>query len=151
PTNPTPVFPPYPSNGVTVSPTALNFGSVPTGSTSAAQTVTVTNPTGAAASVSSIATSGDFAQTNTCGSSIPAAGSCTVSVTFHPSATGSRTGTLTVNAGGVTGTVSLSGTGTAPGPVLGANPASLTFGATVVGSTTAAQAVTVTNTGTTAA
>jgi len=148
--NPTPVYPPYPNTGVTVTPTALNFGSVATGSTSTAQTVTVSNPTGAAVPVTSIAATGDFAQTNTCGSSIAANSSCTVSVTFTPTAAGSRTGTLTVNAGGTT-TVSLSGTGTAPGPVLTASPVSLSFASTLVGSTAATQAVTLTNSGTAAA
>ena len=150
-TNPAPVYPPYPDNGVTVSPTALNFGSVATGTTSGAQTVTVSNPANAAAPVSSISASGDFAQTSNCGSSIAANSSCTVSVTFRPAATGTRTGSLTVNAGGVTSTVSLSGAGTAPGPVLNLSPASLTFAKTVVGSTAAAQAVTVTNSGTASA
>ncbi|WP_435137635.1 choice-of-anchor D domain-containing protein [Actinacidiphila sp. bgisy144] len=148
---PTPVFPPYPASGVTASPSALSFGSVATGGTSAAQSVTVSNPTGSAAAVSSISATGDFAQTNTCGSSIAAGGSCTVSVKFSPTATGSRTGSLTVNAGGVTSTVALSGTGTAPGPVLAAAPGGLSFAAAVVGATSAAQAVTVTNSGTTAA
>ena len=148
---PAPVYPPYPASGVTASPGALSFGSVVTGTTSAAQTVTVSNPTGSAASVSSISASGDFSQTSTCGSSIAANGSCTVSVTFAPTATGSRTGTLTVNAGGVTNTVSLTGTGTAPGPVLNATPASLSFAGTDVGSSSAAKAVTVTNSGTSSA
>ncbi|NUP47876.1 MAG: choice-of-anchor D domain-containing protein, partial [Catenulispora sp.] len=148
---PAPVFPPYPVTGVTASPSALSFGAVATGNTSPAQTVTVSNPTGSAASVSSIGTSGDFAQSNTCGSSIPANGSCTVSVTFTPTAAGTRSGTLTVTAGGVTDTVALSGTGTAPGPVLGANPGSLTFARTVVGSSAPTQAVTITNTGTSTA
>ncbi|MDX6345231.1 MAG: hypothetical protein QOF84_21, partial [Streptomyces sp.] len=148
---PAPVYPPYPSEGVTATPSALNFGSVATGSTSAAQTVTVSNPTGSAASVSSISASGDYAQTNTCGSSIAANGSCTVSVKFAPTATGSRTGTLTVNAGGTTNTVSLSGTGTAPGPILNTDPASLSFDSTVVGSSATAQTVTVTNSGTASA
>ncbi|MFI6250852.1 choice-of-anchor D domain-containing protein [Streptomyces sp. NPDC051016] len=148
---PAPVYPPYPSEGVTATPGALNFGSVPTGSTSDAQTVTVSNPTGSAASVSSVSTSGDYSQTNTCGSSIPANGSCTVSVKFAPTATGSRSGTLTVTAGGITDTVALSGTGTAPGPVLNTDPASLSFAATVVGSSATAQTVKVTNSGTTAA
>jgi hypothetical protein len=150
-TNPTPVFPPYPSSSVTTSPGSLNFGSVATGTTSAAQTVTVSNPTGSAAAVSSITAGGDFAQTDNCGSSIPANGSCTVNVTFTPSAPGARTGTLTVTAGGVTDTVSLSGTGIAPGPVLNANPASLTFARTAVGSSAGPQTVTITNTGTSAA
>jgi len=148
---PAPVYPPYPASGVTASPSALSFGSVVTGTTSAAQTVTVSNPTGSAAAVSSIAATGDFSQTNTCGSSIAANGSCTVSVKFAPTATGGRTGTLTVNAGGVTNTVSLTGTGTAPGPVLNAAPGSLSFAGTDVGSSSAAQAVTVTNSGTSAA
>jgi hypothetical protein len=148
---PAPVFPPYPVTGVSATPGALNFGSVATGATSAAQTVTVTNPTNAAAPVSSITAAGDFAQTNTCGSSIAANGSCTVSVTFQPTATGARSGTLTVNAGGLTNTVTLSGTGTAPGPVLDATPGGLSFAATVVGSTATAQTVTVTNSGTTSA
>ncbi|HEX4722769.1 MAG TPA: choice-of-anchor D domain-containing protein [Pseudonocardiaceae bacterium] len=147
-TNPPPVFPPYPASGVTAAPSALNFGSVATGATSAAQTVTVSNPTGSAASVSSIATTGDFAQTNNCGSSIASNGSCTVSVTFKPTAANSRSGSLTVNAGGITNTVSLTGTGTAPGPVLNTNPANVSFASTVVGATAAAQTVTVTNSGT---
>jgi hypothetical protein len=150
-TSPTPVFPPYPVTGVNASPTALTFGPQVTGSTSAGQSVTVNNPTNAAATVSSISTSGDFAQTNNCGSSIAANSSCTVTVTFSPTATGTRAGSLTVNAGGVTSTVSLSGTGTAPGPVLSAAPASLSFPKTMTGSTAASQTVTVTNSGTTAA
>jgi parallel beta-helix repeat protein len=151
---PAQVYPPYPNSGVSVSPTALNFGSVATGSKSSAQTVTVSNPTSSAASVSSIAATGDFSQTSTCGSSIAAGGSCTVSVTFSPTATGSRTGTLTVNAGGVTNAVSLSGTGTSSSggsATLAAAPTSVAFGSEAVGSTAAAQKVTVTNTGSAAA
>ena len=134
-----------------MNPSALNFGSQATGTTSAAQTVTVSNPVGSAAAVSSISISGPFAETNTCGSSIAADGSCTVSVTYSPTAAGNATGTLTVNAGGVTDTVALSGSGIAPGPVLNANPASVAFPGTIVGATSASQAVTITNTGTSAA
>jgi hypothetical protein len=151
-TSPAPVYPGYnTSSGIGVSPGALNFSSQLTGTTSAAQSVTVTNSNSTAAAVSSISTSGDFAQTNNCGSSIAANGSCTVNVTFSPTATGTRTGSLTINAGGLTNTVSLSGTGTAPGPVLSANPAGLSFPGTLVGSSAATQTVTVTNSGTTAA
>jgi hypothetical protein len=149
--DPTPVYPPYPASTVTAAPSALSFGSQAEGTTSSAQTVTVSNPTSSAASVSSISASGEFAETNTCGSSIAANGSCTVSVTFTPTAAGTQTGSLTINAGGVTDTVSLTGSGTAPGPVLNASPGGLSFAATDVGSTSATQAVTVTNSGTTAA
>ncbi|WP_433306461.1 choice-of-anchor D domain-containing protein [Actinoplanes sp. CA-030573] len=151
-TNPT--FPPYlPDNGslISISPTTLGFGTVATGSTSAAQNVTVTNSGTAAAPVSGVSTTGDFSQTNTCGSSIPAGGSCTVSVRFAPTATGSRTGNLTVTASGITNTIPLSGSGVAPGPILSASPSSLSFAGTIVGGTSASQTVTVTNSGTTAA
>ena len=152
-TMPTPTFPPYlPDNGsaISISPTALGFGTVATGSTSAAQTVTVTNSGSAAASVS-LAISGDFTQTSTCGSSLAAGASCTVSVRFAPAATGSRSGNLTVTAAGITNTVPLSGNGVAAGPRLTANPSSLAFPGTVVGNASASQTVTVTNEGTAAA
>ena len=153
-TMPTPTFPPYlPDNGsnISVSPNALGFGSVATGGTSAAQAVTVTNGGSAAAAVGTIAVSGDFAQTNTCGSSLAAGASCTVSVTFRPTAAGTRTGNLSVTAAGVTSTVPLSGTGVAPGPVLNASPGSLSFAGTVVGASSATQNVTLTNSGTSTA
>ncbi|MFI5707037.1 discoidin domain-containing protein [Kribbella sp. NPDC051620] len=150
----TPAFPPYlPENGsqISTSPSALSFGSVATGASSSPQAVTVTNSGTAAASVSSVATTGDFSQTNNCGSSIAAGGSCTVNVTFSPAAAGSRSGNLTVNAAGVTSTVSLSGTGVAPGPILNPNPSSLSFPDTLVGSSSATKAITVTNSGTASA
>ncbi|MEV4263459.1 choice-of-anchor D domain-containing protein [Kribbella sp. NPDC049584] len=149
-----PTFPPYlPDNGsqISISPTALSFGSVATGGSSSPQAVTVTNSGTAAAPVSAIATSGDFSQTNNCGSSIAAGASCTVNVTFRPTAAGSRFGNLTVNASGITNTVPLSGTGVAPGPIINANPGSLSFPDTLVGSSSSAQTVAVTNSGTTSA
>jgi hypothetical protein len=153
-TMPTPTFPPYlPDNGslISISPTAVGFGSVAVGATSATQAVTVTNSGSASAPVTTVSTTGDFSQTNTCGTSIGAGSSCTVSVRFTPTVAGSRAGNLTVTAAGVTSTVPLSGTGVAPGPILNANPGSLTFAGTIVGSTAAAQTVTVNNSGTTSA
>jgi alpha-1,3-glucanase-like protein/F5/8 type C domain-containing protein/HYDIN/CFA65/VesB family protein/centrosomal CEP192-like protein len=150
----TPAFPPYlPDNGslISISPTAVGFGSVATGSSSAPQAVTVTNSGTAASPVTSVATTGDFSQNNNCGTSIAAGSSCTVNVTFAPSAAGSRTGNLTITASGITNTVPLSGTGVAPGPILSPNPSSLSFPATIVGSPASAQTVMVTNSGTTSA
>ena len=150
----TPTFPPYlPDNGstISISPSAVSFGSVATGASSAPQAVTVTNSGSAAAPVSSITTSGDFSQTNNCGSSIAANSSCTVNVTFTPTVAGSRTGNLTITASGITNTVPLSGTGVAPGPIINTNPTSLSFAGTIVGSSSAAQTVTVSNSGTTSA
>ncbi|GAA3451920.1 choice-of-anchor D domain-containing protein [Dactylosporangium matsuzakiense] len=149
-----PTFPPYlPDNGsnINISPSALGFGSVVTGSTSASQAVTVTNSGSASAPIGTIAVTGDFAQTTTCGSSLAAGASCTVSVTFKPTAAGSRTGALSITASGIANSVPLSGTGVAPGPIVNANPGSLTFGGTVVGTSAATQTVTLNNSGTTAA
>jgi hypothetical protein len=153
-TFPTPAFPPYlPDNGslISISPSAVGFGSVAVGASSATQAVTVTNSGSASAPVTTVSTTGDFSQTNTCGTSIGAGSSCTVSVRFTPTVAGSRAGNLTVTAAGITSTVPLSGTGVSPGPILNTNPGSLTFAGTIVGSTAAAQTVTVTNSGTTSA
>jgi hypothetical protein len=98
---------------LSANPTSLTFASQTVGTTSSAQTVTVNNTGTAAATVSSVAATGDFHQTNTCGTSIAAGGSCTVSVTFGPTASGTRTGSLTVtsNATNSPTTVALTGTG----------------------------------------
>ncbi|MDX6209176.1 MAG: hypothetical protein QOE24_1567, partial [Frankiales bacterium] len=98
------------SASVSASPTSLSFAATNVGSASSAQNVTISNSGTAAASVSGVSTSGDFSQTNTCGTSIAAGASCTASVTFRPTANGSRTGTLAV-AGSNPVSVSLSGTG----------------------------------------
>ena len=113
----TPVLTAFPEpvqpGSLTASPTTLSFGDVNSGSTSAAQSVTVTNPGSSAASVSSISTTGPFSQTNNCGGSIAAGGSCTVQAKFSPTSGGPQTGTLSVasSAPGSPLTVALSGTG----------------------------------------
>jgi hypothetical protein len=115
----TPVLTAFPDpvqpGSLTATPTSLSFGDVASGSTSSAQTVTVSNPGSSAVSVSSVAVTGPFSQSSTCGGSIAAGGSCTVSVTFAPTSGGSQTGTLTVTTSAPGGplTVALSGTGVA--------------------------------------
>jgi hypothetical protein len=131
--NPAPVYPPFPAtNGATLaaSPSSLTFAALAVGGTSAAQNVTISNTGNAAATVSAVAVSGDFAQTNTCGTSIAASGSCTVSVTFKPTANGSRTGAITVssNATNPTLTVNLTGTGGVAAVDLAAGKATSTSG-----------------------
>jgi len=99
--------------GASVSPTSLTFGSQTVGTTSAAQTVTLSNTGSAALTITSIVASGDFAASNTCGGSLAAGGNCSISVTLTPTASGTRTGSLSVtdNATGSPQTVSLTGTG----------------------------------------
>ncbi len=91
---------------------SLAFGNQVVGSTSAAQTVTLTNNASTPLSVTSIAATGPYAQTNTCGSSVVAGASCTISVTFTPTAVGSQNGSITItdNAGDSPETVGLAGT-----------------------------------------
>ena len=101
------------SASLTASPSSVSFGNVNSGSSSAAQTVTISNTGSVAAAISSVAAASPFAETNTCGSSLAAGASCTASVTFAPTAAGSDSGSLTVssNATNSTLTVALSGTG----------------------------------------
>jgi hypothetical protein len=110
---------------VSLSSTNLTFSQQYVGATSAAQNVTLTNAGNAALSISSIGLTGsnpgDFSQTNTCGSGIAAAANCTISVTFAPTAAGTRSASLSItdNASGSPQTVNLSGTavsGTPAGP-----------------------------------
>ncbi|WP_162537524.1 choice-of-anchor D domain-containing protein [Granulicella sp. WH15] len=101
-----------------LTPSSVNFNSVATGSSSAAQTFTLANHGNAALSISSISLGGakSFAVgSNNCGASLAASASCTISVTFTPSAVGSATATLTIadNAPGSPQSSTLTGTGTA--------------------------------------
>jgi len=133
---------------VAISPPSYNFGSQAVGTASSPEAFDLTNTGGAALAISSIAVTGDFSQTNNCGSSLAANSSCTISVTFTPTATGSRTGSITVtdNASPATQTASLTGTGA--GPAATRSPASLTFATQAVGTSSSAQTVTLKNTGT---
>jgi hypothetical protein len=134
---------------VTLAPTSLTFGNQLIDTTSPAQAVTLTNSGTGTLTITSIATSGDFVQTNTCGTTVAVGASCTISVTFKPSVIGIRTGdvTITDNAfGNPQQTVPLTGTGTE----VKLNPKSLTFPVQLVGTTSTAKNVTLTNVGHTA-
>jgi hypothetical protein len=131
----------------TPSPSSLTFATQLVGTSSSAQSATLTNYGTTALSITSIAASGDFSQTNTCGSSLAAEASCTISVTFKPTQRGTRTGTLSItdNAAGSPQTVSLTGTGT----VVEFNPTSLSFGSVKRGDSKTLT-TTLSNTGSTA-
>jgi hypothetical protein len=133
---------------VTLTPTSLTFVGQVIGGTSATQTVTLANTGSAALSITSITSSGDFTQLNTCGSSVAPGFSCKISVVFTPTALGNRYGAVTItdNASNSPQTIILSGTGL-PAPVVTISPTSLTFASQSIGTTSAPQAVTMTNTG----
>jgi Abnormal spindle-like microcephaly-assoc'd, ASPM-SPD-2-Hydin/Glycosyl hydrolases family 39 len=115
------------SGSITTSPSSLTWGPGSVGSVSSAQTVTLHNSSTAAISISSIALTstdpGDFnISSNTCGTSLGAGASCLVSVTFKPTAVGTRVALLSATDGASNSpqTVTVSGTG-GPPPVQGAS------------------------------
>jgi kumamolisin len=129
---------------ISLTPSALSFGTVVVESSSAAKKATLTNNSSTTMYFSSITTSANFSQTNTCGGTLAAGKSCTISVIFTPTQVGSLTGTLYVNDNGTNSpqTVSLSGTGKAQATL---TPASATYSATVVGKSSAAKTFTLRN------
>jgi len=134
------------SGPVSLSPTSLTFGTQLLRTTSAPKKVTLTNTGSSALSILSITATAEFSQTNTCGSSVAAGGSCTISVTFAPTAVGKQVGTLTIVDSAGSQSVPLAGTGTA----VKLAPGSLNFGTVKVGTSSPAKKVTVTNLGNTA-
>jgi len=131
----------------TLSAFALTFAQQQIGTTSGAQTITLTNSGGVpltliAASVSP----GDFSVVNACGNSLAAHATCALKVIFSPTAVGARTSTLTITDQFRYQNVALSGTGIA-GPGVSLTPVSLVYPATGVGLTALAQTLTLTNNG----
>jgi hypothetical protein len=128
---------------VTLSPTSLVFPTQLVGTKSAAQSITLTNTGTATLSITTIAHTGDFSDTTTCGTTVVAGASCTITVTFTPTTVNARTGTISVtdNAPASPQTVALSGTGT----YVSWTPTSLIFANQAVGTTSAAQTITFTN------
>jgi hypothetical protein len=103
---------------IQLTPTSLNFGNQPVGTKSLAKKITLSNKASVSVSITSISVTGtnkgDFAETNTCGTTVKAGASCSITVTFTPAAKGKRTASVSVsdNGGGSPQTVALSGTGT---------------------------------------
>src|ERR1700730_6693216 len=127
--------PDYP---IDMNPPALNFSARVVGTTSLAEHVTVINNGPRSVNIGGIIASGDFTQTNNCGSSIASSSSCVVDVAFAPTASGVRGGALSI-------TDDAPGTGTLPKAAF--NPSALNFAQLSVGSTSPGQTVTLRNAG----
>ena len=130
---------------VTPTPQSLSFSSQLVNTTSSNKSVILKNNGSASVTINSITATGDYAvASNTCGSSLAAAASCTVNVNFKPAISGSITGSLAISdsAPDSPQTVSLSGTGSLP---LSLSVATLAFGSETVGKTSTAKTVTLTN------
>jgi hypothetical protein len=141
-----------PAPAVSLSSLIVTFTNQLVGTTSASQQVMLNNTGHAALTISSIAVtgtnSGDFSQSSTCGSSVAAGASCTINVSFQPTATGTRTASIIItdNASDSPQNVSLTGSGVAPVATFSATTVSFTNQA--VGTSSAAQGLYLTNNGT---
>ncbi len=139
--------------GIAVVPDTLDFGSQPTGVPSTAKTVQVINEGTAPLNISSITSSVSyFNESNNCVGTVPAnGGTCTISVTYTPTSTGAsaaETISITDNAVNSPQLINLKGTGAEAATAVTFSPVSLTFGNQAVGTVSAPQTVTLTNTGT---
>jgi len=133
------------------SPTGLSFGTVTVGTTSAAKTVTLINNSTSSLTIGFVA-SADYkavgSGTTPCGASLAGKAKCTVSVTFTPKSNGTINGAITIsyNAAFSPVEVALAGSGTGgPTSPLAFSPTSLSFASQLVGTSSPAKIVTVTN------
>ena len=136
---------------LSLSPNSLAFASQAVGTATTAQVITLTNAGKADLSFTSIAVSGanagDYTQSNNCGSSVAAGGKCTISVTFKPAASGTRTATVTLSddATGSPQKVSLSGIIATTNASV--SPASVALGSLPLSTASPVHAITLSNTG----
>ena len=145
--------PPVTAPIATLSPTtSLFFTGTNTGTTSGPLAVTFSNTgnatlTGISISIGGTASSA-FTKTTNCTATLAPAASCSIYVSFTPTATGSYAATLSVadSATGSPQTLALSGTGVAPQALLSAT--TITFPATTINTTSASLSVTLSNPGT---
>ncbi|HET7831331.1 MAG TPA: choice-of-anchor D domain-containing protein [Gallionella sp.] len=135
----------------TVTPASVAFGNYPVAATaSAPQPVVLTNTGNGPLAITKIGIDlwgnySNFAQTNNCGTSLPVGKSCTINVTFTPNMLGTKSGKMSVVTAAGTQSIALSGTAAAP--TISLAPASLAFGNQMTNTASAAQTVTLTNTG----
>jgi phospholipase C len=130
---------------VTLSPALVSFGNRVVGKTSPVKTATLTNSGSASLSISNIALSGDYLQTNTCGGVLAPKASCTFTITFTPTVTGVRYGSITITDNDPASPQVLNLTG--EGLETSESPASLSFGSVEVGTSSSPQTVSIANQG----
>jgi hypothetical protein len=122
---------------LTLAPNALDFGTQNVASTTTLS-LAVSNTTTAPITFLALTTTGDYsAATGTCptpGNSLAAGASCTLSVAFTPTTTGTRAGTLSLATSATTLSLTASLTGVGVAGQLNATPSALSFGSIAVGS-----------------
>jgi len=139
---------------LSLSTNSANLGYEPIGGTTGPTEVTVTNAGSAPLLLTALSfggtNPGDFGQTNTCGS-LPATvipgGACTLSLTFSPTSSGTRTASLNLTNNSATNPATLSVAAVGTGPNASLSPTSLNFGNEIVGTTSGIRTAVLTNTG----
>ncbi len=132
------------SSSVTLTPATMTFLTQVVGTSSTSQPATLTNTGTAAISITSIATTGPYSQTNNCPASLIANASCTINVVFTPTLSGTQTGVVNVTDSAPNSPqTALTGTGT----VMSFSPTSLNFGTETKGTSAPPQIITVSNVG----
>ena len=138
---------------VSLSKSSLTFADQVVRTRSSSQTVTLTNTGVLKLTISGVSVTGtnatDFSQTNTCASSLPPGGKCTITVTFVPTQIGPRTASVSItdNAADSPQTIVLSGTGVVAGSNATLSSTSLSFATQIVGTSSPVQSLTLTNYG----
>jgi len=130
----------------------IDFGGQAIGTTSDAETVTVTNSGTADLAITGIVASENFGQTNDCPATLSTGGQCTISATFTPSATESFSGTIIItdNASDSPQTIELLGHGLQSGAFqANLSATSLDFENVTLGETSDPQTISARNIGTT--
>ncbi len=136
-----------------LTPQKVDFGNQALNQASDPQSITLINAGSAPLSISSIAASGAFSQTNDCGTVVPAGGgTCTIQVTFTPTQIGTITDQITItdNAARSPQPITLTGTGMTSAGTLSLSKTSLSFSPVTVGDTSSPQSVQLVNAGNTA-
>jgi hypothetical protein len=127
-------------------PAALYFNPALTATSSGPQTVTLTNTGTGPLTIQSIVATGDFTQTNNCGTAVQPGNGCTLNVIFHPTAAGTRAGAVTISDDatptGAHQAVSLTGSGSGTTPNFSVTPEAIQFPDQAVGSVSPAQTIT---------
>ncbi len=135
---------------LTLSPQQISFGNQALNTTSNPTMVTLTNEGSAPLSINSISASGNFTQTNNCGTSLPAGGAtCTIQITFSPSQAGQQTDEVLIsdNSAGSPHYITVTGNGVLSAGSLSLAPATLSFTAQAIHTTSSPQSLTLINNG----
>ena len=146
---------PAPGPGITLSTRLLAFGNEPVGMTTSAETVMLRSVGAKPLTITNIGISGDFALVSTSsscpygGGTVASGAYCTIDINFTPTESGTRSGSIVVtdNAGGSPQNVSIAGVGLSSFPRAAVSPTTVTFAPQWANSISAAQVITLSNTG----